>query len=78
MQELLKSIETCNVCASSLALGPRPVVTAHPESKLIIIGQAPGLAVHASGIPWDDKSGDNLEHGSRLINILFTTLKKLP
>ena len=26
----------------------------------MIIGQAPGRVVHASGITWDDKSGDNL------------------
>jgi uracil-DNA glycosylase len=37
-------------------------VAAHPQSKIVIIGQAPGLAVHNSGIPWDDKSGDNLRN----------------
>lgn len=26
----------------------------------MIIGQAPGRRVHESGIPWDDKSGENL------------------
>lgn len=35
-------------------------MSASPDSKVIIIGQAPGAKVHASGIPWDDKSGDNL------------------
>jgi len=43
-----------------LALGPRPVLAAHPKSKIIIIGQAPGLAVHKNGVPWDDKSSNNL------------------
>lgn len=31
-----------------------------PASKVLIIGQAPGSRVHASGIAWDDASGDRL------------------
>ncbi len=27
---------------------------------MLIIGQAPGTRVHASGVPWDDDSGDRL------------------
>lgn len=60
MQSLLQDIANCTVCSEHLALGPRPVVQASPKSKLVIIGQAPGLAVHKSGIPWQDKSGDTL------------------
>ena len=29
-------------------------------SRILIIGQAPGSRVHASGVPWDDQSGDRL------------------
>lgn len=29
-------------------------------ARLLIIGQAPGSAVHASGVPWDDPSGERL------------------
>jgi uracil-DNA glycosylase len=29
-------------------------------SKILIIGQAPGLKVQNSGIPWDDQSGNEL------------------
>jgi len=43
-----------------LPLGPRPIVAAHPESKIAIIGQAPGTKVHKTGIPWDDPSGRQL------------------
>jgi uracil-DNA glycosylase len=35
-------------------------VAAHPESKIAIIGQAPGTKVHQTGIPWDDPSGKQL------------------
>ncbi len=40
--------------------GVNPVVSASPNSKVIIIGQAPGSVVHKTGIPWNDKSGDRL------------------
>lgn len=46
--------------AEQLEHAPRPVISVHPESKILVIGQAPGTKVHQSGIPWDDKSGDNL------------------
>src|SRR5690606_33836766 len=42
--------------------GPRPVLTAHPNSKIVIVGQAPGTKVHASGIPWNDASGKQLRN----------------
>ena len=60
MQELLHNIKQCSICKDHLLLGPRPVVSAHPNSKIVIIGQAPGTKVHASGIPWDDASGKQL------------------
>ncbi len=60
MKELLSEIKQCTVCAQHLDLGPRPVVSGHIDSKIIIIGQAPGTKVHASGVPWDDASGKQL------------------
>jgi len=60
MDSLIQEILKCTVCAPYLELGPRPVLAAHPKSKIVIIGQAPGVVVHKSGTPWDDKSGDNL------------------
>ena len=60
MKKLLNNIAVCDICKAHLPLGPRPVVAAHRESKVVIIGQAPGTKVHASGIPWDDASGNQL------------------
>ena len=60
MKELRKEIVACTYCAPHLALGQNPVLSATKESKIIIIGQAPGMVVHKSGIPWEDKSGDTL------------------
>lgn len=62
MEDLLYNIRQCNVCTEFLQLGPRPVVSAHPRSKIIIIGQAPGTKVHNSGIAWDDASGKQLRN----------------
>lgn len=60
MDQLLHQIQGCNLCEKHLALGPRPIVAAHPKSKIAIIGQAPGAKVHQTGVPWDDPSGKKL------------------
>lgn len=60
LQRLLKEIRACRVCEAHLPLGPRPVLRAQASARLLIVGQAPGTRVHASGIPWDDRSGDRL------------------
>jgi len=60
MLKLLEEVRACRVCEKSLPLGPRPVLRAAASARLLIIGQAPGTRVHASGVPWDDPSGDRL------------------
>mgnify|MGYP006282616703 CR=1 FL=1 len=57
---LLTEIRACTVCAPHLEHGPRPVLRAHSAARILIVGQAPGIRVHRSGIPWDDPSGDRL------------------
>lgn len=57
---LLRDVRACTVCAAHLPLGPRPVVRASVDARVLIVGQAPGARVHASGIPWDDASGKRL------------------
>ena len=57
---LLKEVRACRVCAAYLPLGPRPVLQAGAAARILIVGQAPGAKVHASGIPWSDKSGERL------------------
>ena len=60
LDALLDSIRACRLCEAQLPLGPRPVLRASPTARLLIVGQAPGTRVHASGIPWDDASGRRL------------------
>ena len=62
-QFLLADIRACKHCALStppLPVSPRPVVQASRQSKIRIIGQAPGTKVHESGRPFTDASGDRL------------------
>lgn len=60
LDALLAEIRACRLCEAHLPLGPRPVVRAAPGARLLIVGQAPGTRVHASGVPWDDASGRRL------------------
>ncbi|MDP6351215.1 MAG: uracil-DNA glycosylase family protein [Alphaproteobacteria bacterium] len=57
---LLREVRACRVCAEALDAGCRPVLRARATARLLIVGQAPGTRVHASGIPWNDPSGERL------------------
>ncbi len=58
-------IRACRHCAARFAVTvtghePRPVLRGRASASLLIAGQAPGARVHASGLPFDDPSGDRL------------------
>ncbi|NOH35723.1 uracil-DNA glycosylase family protein [Vibrio chagasii] len=57
---LLTEIRKCRACEPHLSHGANPVIQAHPNARLLIIGQAPGIKVHESSIPWNDASGERL------------------
>ncbi|MGQ0662338.1 MAG: uracil-DNA glycosylase family protein [Pseudomonadota bacterium] len=56
----LADARACRLCEGQLPLGPRPVFQVEAAARLLIVGQAPGTRVHASGLPFDDASGDRL------------------
>lgn len=60
LDDVAAEARACTICAAHLPLGPRPVFRVSPTARLLIIGQAPGTKVHATGIPWNDPSGDRL------------------
>ena len=60
MIDLLDEIFACRNCQKFLPHECNPVFTADARSKVLIVGQAPGRKVHETGIPWNDKSGENL------------------
>lgn len=71
LKKLLGNIQNCSECCANLPVEPRPVVSAHPESKIVIIGQAPGIEVHETGIPWNDPSGNRLREWLDVDDKLF-------
>ncbi|MFL7866130.1 uracil-DNA glycosylase family protein [Vibrio cincinnatiensis] len=60
LASLLTEIRHCTACEPELPLGANPIIQAHSDAKLLIIGQAPGLRVHQTSIAWNDPSGDRL------------------
>ncbi len=60
LDALATRARACTVCAPLLPHPPRPVFRVSASARLLIVGQAPGRRVHASGIPWNDASGDRL------------------
>lgn len=67
MTSLIEEIGACTLCAPYLKSGPRPVVQFSATARIAIIGQAPGSRVHASGVPWDDASGERLREWTGII-----------
>ncbi len=58
-------IRHCRVCVERplgkpLPHEPRPVVRLSATARLLIAGQAPGVRVHLTGIPFNDPSGNRL------------------
>jgi uracil-DNA glycosylase len=60
LEGLLAAVRDCRFCEEKLPLGPRPVVRAGESVRILVVGQAPGIRVHTTGIPWDDPSGVRL------------------
>lgn len=60
LPRIIADIQACRQCAAHLTHPPRPVFTAGAQARILIVGQAPGLKVQQSGIPWNDLSGQLL------------------
>lgn len=50
----------CREGARPLPHEPRPIFVLSDTARILIAGQAPGLRVHQTGIPFNDASGDRL------------------
>jgi uracil-DNA glycosylase len=68
LDDLRAAIATCRICRDAPLRGeqhrlphePRPVAVISSRARILIAGQAPGLRVHESGLPFNDASGDRL------------------
>lgn len=59
LTRLLAEVRACRACAGKIP-APRPILSAHRDARVLIVGQAPGRKVHETGIPWNDPSGERL------------------
>lgn len=60
-ETLLGNIRQCQHC-QDLPLGPKPILQASSNARILIAGQAPGHITHQRGLPFDDASGERLRH----------------
>ena len=70
---VVRDAEACRLCAKELPHAPRPVLRVRVTARLLIVGQAPGTRVHASGMPFDDRSGDRLRDWLGIDRTIFYT-----
>jgi uracil-DNA glycosylase len=63
LASLTAEIRACRACTEAdrpLPHEPRPVVVPSATARILVAGQAPGTKVHATGLPFNDASGDRL------------------
>jgi len=58
--QLIEQVSKCVICEPHLPLGARPVIQFNPNARILIAGQAPGIKVHETGVPFNDASGNRL------------------
>lgn len=74
---LLAEVRACTHCADVLPFGPRPVFQLDPQARILIAAQAPGRRVHATGLPFNDPSGDRLRNWLGIDRTTFYDARKL-
>ncbi len=79
LDRLIDEVRACRSCADRFAAtatahSPRPVIRLSARSPVLIVGQAPGARVHASGLPFDDPSGDRLRRWMQISRTHFYDL----
>ncbi|MBB3995073.1 uracil-DNA glycosylase [Sulfitobacter undariae] len=76
MTDIRPDLRSCTLCAqrftaTATAHQPNPIVWFQPEARILIAGQAPGMRVHKTNIPFKDPSGDRLRGWLGLDELAF-------
>lgn len=76
LKKLHQDIRRCRVCVEQplrqpLPHEPRPVAVLSPTARIAVCGQAPGIRVHKSGVPFTDPSGDRLREWMGVSSEIF-------
>jgi uracil-DNA glycosylase len=77
LDTIVSDVRKCTLCEPDLPLGARPVLQVDSQAKILIAGQAPGIRVHESGIPFTDPSGDRLRQWMDIDNDTFYDASKI-
>ncbi len=77
LADLLREVSNCQLCAAHLPFPPKPTLRISETARLLIVGQAPSTRVHATGIPWNDPSGDRLRTWLQIDKTLFYDVTKI-
>ncbi len=76
LETLRLEIKACRLCRDNplgvqLPHEPNPVVRLSSSARICIAGQAPGIRVHESSLPFNDPSGDRLRQWMGVDRKLF-------
>ncbi len=71
LEGLRRKALACRLCRERFGFEPRPVLRVSATARILIAGQAPGVRVHNSGIPWNDPSGRRLREWLGLDEEIF-------
>lgn len=77
LRTLIQEVRKCEVCKEFLPFSPKPIFRVSQTAVILIVGQAPGIRVHNTGIPWNDPSGDRLRKWLNLNRDQFYDEKKI-
>lgn len=58
--KIVKQIKACALCQPNLPRSANPIIQVNQQSKILIVGQAPGAITDDKNIPFDDASGQRL------------------
>ena len=75
LAHLVTDIRACRICADILE--PNPVVRVSHTARILIAGQAPGMRVHKTGLPFNDPSGDRLRNWMGIERETFYDTKRI-
>ena len=60
LRTIVEDVKRCTLCEDELPVNPNPILQVSAASRVLVVGQAPGIRVHESGLPFNDPSGDRL------------------
>lgn len=73
--ELKINIKAWILCDGDLPFAAKPIFSFSVTSKILIVGQAPGIKMHESGITWNGVSGDRLREWLGVTKKQFYSMK---